>query len=331
MHAIRTVPSILELPSQPDAFPRPRRREMGMALSLTALLLAGCGTPYATRDHMTLSAPRPTQKLVVDNSVGRVTVNAEPSASEVRAEIIKIGKGCSQHEADAAADEIEVTLAAATDEDGVVRAEAKHPNGNSIRNYEVEWKITAPPDVDIDVTNDVGDLRVTGFQKNISLTNDVGDAFVNSDPADEVIGGTVRVSTGVGDIHALQARQGLTARTGVGDIIAMAGGPVDVQTDVGDVSLKLLPTTADTVRVSTDVGDVHLYLAPAQEGNILADCDVGDVRLSIDDARIKRLRERRHHCTAQLGESRTPAIDVTSDVGDIRIGSFDPGAAAAKK
>lgn len=331
MHAIRTVPSILDLPSEPNPFPRPHRRQMGMALSLTALLLAGCGTPFATRDHLTLSTARPTHKLIVDNSVGRVTVNAEHSATEVRAEIIKVGKGCSQHEADQAVDEIEVTLAAATDDDGVVRAEAKHPHGNGIRNYEVEWKITAPPDVDIDVTNDVGDLRITGFQKNISLTNDVGDAFVISDPADEASSGSVRVTTGVGDIHARRACTGFTARTGVGDIIAMAGGPVDVQTDVGDVSLKLLPTTAEKVRVSTDVGDVHLYLAPAQEGSILADCDVGDIRLSIDDARIKRLRERRRHCSAQLGESQTPAIDLTSDVGDIHIGSFDPGATATKK
>ena len=71
------------------------------------------------------------------------------------------------------------------------------------------------------------------------------------------------------------------------------------------------------------------HLTPDQQGSILADCDVGNVRLSIDDAKIKTLCERRHHCTAQLGDSRTPAIDLTSDVGDIRIDSFDP--AATKK
>ncbi len=323
MHETRTLALVSrQNPSRPQIA---LLRRPAAALSLLGLFLVGCGTPFATRDHLTLSAPRPTDRLVVDNSVGRITVKADPAATEVKAEIIKIGKGCNQHEADQAVADIEVSLANA---DGVVRAEAKHPGGTGIRGYEVQWQITAPPDVDIDVTNDVGDLHISGFQKNISLKNDVGDAVVIADPADGEPGGMVKVTTGVGSIRADNARNGLTATTDVGNIFALAGGAVDLRSDVGSVSLKLLPTTADTVKLATDVGDVRIYLTPDQQGSILADCDVGDVRLSIDDAKIKTLRERRHHCTAQLGESRTPAIDLTSDVGDIRISSFDPAAAA---
>lgn len=330
MHETRTLGLINR-----HNLPRPRRatllRPTVVALSFVGLFLVGCGTPFSSRDQFTLSAPRPSQKLVVDNSVGRITIKAEPSASNVRAEIIKVGKGCNQHEADEAVKEIEVKLIATAEEAGVLRAEATQPMGNGIRNYEVQWQITAPPDLDIDVTNDVGDLHISGFQKNISLKNDVGNAVVIADPADGEPGGAVKVTTGVGSIRAEHARNGLTATTDVGNIFALAGGAVDLRSNVGGVSLRLLPTTADTVKMSTDVGDVRLYLAPDQQGSILADCDVGNVRVSIDDAKIKTLRERRHHCAAQLGESRTPAIDLTSDVGDIRIGSFDPTNASATR
>lgn len=285
--------------------------------------LAGCGTPYKVQETMTLSAPRPTTRLVVDNSVGAIRVNADETAGEVRAEIKKVGKGYSEQVAQEALGEINVRLEV-TDNGSTVRATAEHPQGSSGRNYEVAWVITAPPQVEVDVRNDVGDVHVKGHLKTVSIKNSVGDATVSSGPAPAMISGPIRVTSAVGDVHVHGGSGGLTVESDVGDVHATAGGNVNIRSDVGDVTLKLLPAQAETVRVITDVGDISVYLGPQQQGRIIADCDTGRIRMNITGSQVKELREREHHASARLGDAGAPVIDLTADVGSITIGSFAP-------
>lgn len=292
-------------------------------LSLACVFLAGCGTPYRHEERITLSAPPPTGKLVVDNSVGSIRVNADASAKGVRAEISKIGKGYSEQVAREAMEEIEVRLEA-TDNGTTVLAAAEHPKSTSGRNYEVAWVITAPPHIDVDVRNDVGDVHLQGHTKSIGIKNNVGDATVTAGSPQSPIAGPVHIASNVGDVHVTGAKGGLTVVSDVGDVHATVGGNVDIRTDVGDVTLKLLPLNAETVKVSTDVGDICIYLGPEQQGKLIADCDTGSIRMNVDGPRVKELRERDHHASAQLGDAQQPMIDLTADVGSITVGSFTP-------
>lgn len=295
----------------------------GCLVAVLGMCLPGCGTPYKVQESVTLSAPRPTARLLVDNSVGTIRVSADETAGEVRAEITKVGKGYSEQVAQAALDEINVRLEV-TDNGSTVRATAEHPQGSSGRNYEVAWVITAPPQVDVDVRNDVGDVHVKGRLKAISIKNSVGDATVSSGPAPAMISGPIQVTSAVGDVHVHGGSAGLTVESDVGDVHATAGGNVNIRSDVGDVTLKLLPAQADSVRVSTDVGDISVFLSPQQQGRIVADCDTGRIRMNITGSQVKELREREHHASARLGDAGAPVIDLTADVGSITIGSFTP-------
>lgn len=308
-------------PSKPAAWPR-------IAMSLPAVtvlctLLTGCGTPYRAEERVSLSAPRPTSKLVIKNSVGSIQLNADASAQEVRAQVSKVGKGHSEQVAQEALDEIAVRLES-TDGGATVLAAAEHPGSTSGRGYEVDWVITAPPHVDVDVKNNVGDIHVKGHTRSIAIRGDVGDASISVDAKHSPVTGPATVSIDVGDIHVSGITGGLTAATDVGDVHATAGGKVDVRTDVGDVSLKLLSCSADTVRVNSDVGDVRVSLRHDQQGKLVANCGMGRIHMNLSGSNVKELRERRRFASAQLGDTPQPMIDIDSGVGDITVGTFNP-------
>src|SRR5262245_52428681 len=103
-------------------------------LCLAPLTIVGCGTPFRAQESVSLVSPCPTSRLIVNNSVGQVSIYADPAATQLRAEIIKIGRGASQEQANQALEDMEVELSAKDTEPGVVRAEARHPGGNGLRN-----------------------------------------------------------------------------------------------------------------------------------------------------------------------------------------------------
>lgn len=299
----------------------PLARGKAAASLALAFVLAGCGTPFQTNTHVTLTTPSPTDRLVLRNLVGEVTLKADDGATEVCAKIVKTGKGATLAEANGASEEIEITLAPDPADGTTVIAEAKHPKGSGFRQYEVRWDVTAPPGLRIEVENGVGDLRVERFAKEISLRNGVGDAIVRGDPANPPAG-PVKIVSGVGSVHVDRTRGDLTVKTDVGNIHAMAGGNVELQSNVGSVCLKLLPSTAETVKVSTDVGDVRVYLTSEQQGRIVADCDVGSLRIDLDSPLKKNMHVRRNHARAEMGDSDKPVIDLSTDVGDVYVGAF---------
>lgn len=300
-------------------FSSPIRSSAAFLLMVSATaLVTGCGTPFKTQEQFTLKAPAGSERLIVENNIGGVTIQSDAQAKEVTAVVTKIGRGATAKEAERALAELEVSLAV-DDSVGALRAKVSHPPATNFRQHAVEWRITAPPDTEVRVTTAIGDASVTGFRKNVSLKTDIGDARVRCDPAGA---SAVTISTGVGDVHVSDCTHGLTAKSDVGDIHASASGPIDLDSDVGDVVLTLKPTTTERVRIDSDVGDVSLHLAAGQQGKLTATTDVGSVRLALDGITMKEFRHRDHFAMAQLGDSSSPAIDIFTDVGDVTIKSF---------
>ena len=120
-----------------------RKARVGGRWQLTAFLasgfLAGCGTPFQSRERLVLTTPLPAEKLVAINHVGDVTITADPQAREIRAEVVKIGKGSTQAEADKALRQIGVSLGPRPTGSTTVQAVAEHPQLHGFRGYEVRW------------------------------------------------------------------------------------------------------------------------------------------------------------------------------------------------
>lgn len=288
-----------------------------VALGAVGLLATGCGTPFKTQEQFILKAPVGAGRLIVENNIGDVTIQADAQAKEVSAVVTKIGRGATAKEADKALAELEVTLAM-DDAAGALRARVDHPRATNFRQHEVVWRITTPPEIEVKVTTTIGDATVSGIRKNVAVKTDIGDARVSCDPATS---SAVTISTGVGDVHVSNSTRGLTAKTDVGDIHASAGGPIQLDSDVGDVVLHVKPASSERVRIETDVGDVCLYLDSVQQGKLTATTDVGSVRVALDGVTMREFRHREHVAVAQLGESASPSIDIFTDVGDVTIKS----------
>jgi hypothetical protein len=279
-------------------------------------LIGGCGTPFKTQQQMTLTAPTPITELSLENSVGAVHLRGDASAKEVKAEIIKVGKGLTQAESEQALKDIEVEFGVRAP-GGALLAKANRPEASAFRNYEVHWRITAPPDATINIRNHVGDVRVEGFAKDVMVTSDVGDVTIQSPESGNTAPVTVKL--GVGSVQVSRAASGLNVQTDVGSVSAICGGAVEIRTDVGDVRVTLLSENPGNVKIATDVGDVTLNIPLDRKGRLDADTDVGDVDLHMPGIAMKEVRHKSHHLSATLGDASEPTIDISTDVGDAVI------------
>ncbi len=269
--------------------------------SLACLPLGGCifvagggNLKHESRDQMTLTEAAGARKLILRNHVGDVIITAEPTATEITATATMIGRGRTPEAAEEALEEIVVTLDPSKSDTTIIEAIASHPSGSNRKNYLVEWRITAPPALEVEVRNEVGDIDLRGF---------TGPAFIQND---------------VGDFNAVQLTQGLTIVNGVGDIDAKASGPIDLKTDVGDATINVLAGDPRAIKVTTDVGEISLALPEQWTGTLDAQTDTGDVEVSLPGMPVSFTRQRNQRATGSIGTGEA-TITLSSDVGDIEI------------
>lgn len=279
---------------------KPRAGAASLLLASACLPLGGCvvsvggGTKFEQREEISLAERGGASTLVVKNSVGEVVVEGAQPGSDIAVRAVMIGKGRSQEDAAAALDEIEVTLEASASDPSVIEARSTHPRGSNRKNYEVEWRITAPEGMAIRVFNDVGEVTVNGFQGPIAVQNDVGD---------------VEVRGGGG---------GATIKTSVGDVDMASATPIDVRTDVGEATVRVVGASQGPIAVMTDVGGIELTLPSAWAGVLDAKTDTGDVDIALPAGLVNLSKRGRTHVQGTLGAGGAP-IMLVSDVGDIDI------------
>lgn len=273
------------------------------ALSLGAMMLSGCvfaSLKYQTVESQTLSLPESAGRLVVRNTVGNVTLIADPAATGVTAEIEKMGKGATQEDADLAVKEIIVSLAFSASDPKVIEGIVSHPKSRSWRAYGVNWTITAPPDMAIDVLADVGNISATGFTEGARLVTDVG------------------------DVTAASLVGGVTAEADVGDIAVETTGAISAHTDVGGITVTARQgRSPESIDLKSDVGDVRLYLSPEWVGELEVSTSVGSIKLNESGAPIRKVTRRERKLSATFGaenaDARPAKAKLASSVGDVVV------------
>lgn len=269
-------------------------------LSVSSVALGGCS--FGSRNFVSsvreeLSAPGNATRLTIHNTVGDVTLRSDPSATLITAEIERIGRGSTQKEADGALDEIFVSLAEYGDA-GLVEGVVKHPGSSRRREYAVNWIITAPPGVALDISAEVGALDADGFSAGANLRTEVGAVTLRNN------------------------RGGATVRTEVGDVILETAGPIEVRTEVGAVDARVLAGDSEAITIETDVGDVSLDLFPDWIGALRVRSDVGAVTLDSGRPALEVTRSAKGRFEARLGAVESKArAEITTNVGAVRIGA----------
>lgn len=257
-------------------------------------MFVGGGHKFEAREELTLTEAAGATRFVLHNEVGDVKVLAEPSATEITATAMLIGRGRNQGDADRALEEIEVTLDPSRSNPGAIEARAHAPNSSNRRSYAVEWRVVAPPNVEVEIHNNVGDIEVSGFQGPALVVNDVG------------------------DIRAANIARGLKVTCDVGEVDATAGGAISIQTNVGDADVTVLEGGAESVTITTNVGEITLALPPQWAGTLEAETDTGDVEVSLAGMPVNLTKVRDHRAEGTIG-SGGPPIVLSADVGDIEI------------
>lgn len=283
-------------------------------MGVLATQSVGCDirTDVKATETVTVSISDPASRIALRNMVGDVTITADSAATSVTAEAKKVGKGPDDAGAQEALKEISVSVGPSPDEPGVLLLSAKHPGGKPGRGYEVEWTVTAPPAMVIDLKNNVGEVKVTGFRAGATVTCNVGDLTLQD------IAGGVNVDGNVGDLTATGIDGAVTAATSTGDITVNSTGAVSAQTSTGRVRVSAMGKQPASVTATTSTGDVSVTVPASWAGRVKASTSVGDLLVQLEklDAGADKGRKSFRGTVGGGGEA---TIEASSSVGDVKV------------
>ncbi len=162
---------------------------------------------------------------------------------------------------------------------------------------EIDLALSVPAEVDVDVTNGVGDVVVSGINGVVDLEISTGDVLVDN------AAGNVRVDVDAGDITLSNIEARLEISTVAGTLVGtdLTSPTLDVTVISGSVDLTFL-TMPELVEIITDDGDITLRM-PRGDYDIDASSRKGEVEI-VDVTNTS---------------SASSVIIVSSESGDIRI------------
>lgn len=264
--------------------------------------MSGCDSSrYTTRQAQTVTIAAE-RVFTLDNRVGDVTIVSDPAATAVTCELVKVGKGSTQANADQALSEIRVdTSDGPGDSDAKARAATPDGSGWTGRQWEVKWTVTAPPGTKIIVVNKVGDVKVRGFAAGAEITS------------------------GVGDVDVTEVTGGVSVTGNVGDVTISGDGALSAASDVGDVRVTALGGSARDITAKSNVGDVVVTLPPAWSGRVSAGTGVGKVTSSLAGLSERPAGKRYGSGSSVEGVigagdgGEAGSVTVSANVGDISL------------
>ena len=157
------------------------------------------------------------------------------------------------------------------------------------RSGRVDFELTVPEKVRLDLESDEGDVEVTGTEGKLIIQVDEGEVEI-----EDVVSDHVEVNVDEGDIslYSINDRdQGLwKLETDEGDIFVEEGTvrEVDLSSDEGEIVLKHVQTYR--FWLTTDEGDIQVDFQPIKGGSYRMETDEGDLEIFVPedaDLRVK--------------------------------------------
>ena len=184
-------------------------------------------------------------------------------------------------------------------------------------NLSIDYDITAPAAVALNLRSGSGDIRTAGVGRflsastgsgNIHAVGSHGESHVSSGSGDitvETDGGSTEAKTGSGNIHIKGFNGALTARSGSGDIEASGRltGPARISSGSGNVTLHLTPDAHFDLEATTGSGNMNVHYPNAPQQGLLT----------------------RHHLTGPVNGGGAP-LEVRTGSGNVDIDGTRPSA-----
>lgn len=204
------------------------------------------------------------------------------------------------------------------------------------RNYQIDYELTVPKEIDLKIENDEGDVDVTGIAGRLKLNIDEGNLFLQDlgavqadiqiDEGDlecrNVQGSTstfyVHVDEGAVRFTECQFAE-FEVKSDEGDVVLtkLTVKDCDLDSDEGDIEadIKILPE--GRCRMQTDEGDILIRLPEVPNLKIRAETAEGRIRSDFDVS-IRSWGDDGEKMDAVLGQN-LARLDVYADEGNIII------------
>lgn len=182
---------------------------------------------------------------------------------------------------------------------------------NIFNNISIDYEITAPASVALNLHSGSGDVEVDNLGRWLSASSGSGSVRAHG------IHGAAELDTGSGDIELEQQGQGdVKAKTGSGSIrVHGLDGSFWARTGSGDIEADGHLQGAG--KVSSGSGSVRLHLTQDSHFNFEASTGSGSIRLHFPGTMLDTNNER-HHMTAAVNGG-GPALEVRTGSGDIEV------------
>ncbi len=194
-----------------------------------------------------LDAPlAPGSTLALENDVGSITIEGLDVANcNVTATIT--AKAPTEEEAKELAEQIKIEL----EQNGnTLTVKTTKPRKKRRRSISISFNITVPKQTALQISSDVGEIRISNITENIKAGTDVGKISCKE------ISGDINLKVDVGKVNVVYSKT------------APAACNVTIKVDVGSIDLTTPPKCSAAVQANTDVGSITTDMPLTIKGKV---------------------------------------------------------------
>jgi hypothetical protein len=197
-----------------------------------------------------------------------------------------------------------------TQDGNTVRVGAE--NGGLFNNISIDYIITVPADVAMNLHSGSGDIQVDHVGRYLSASSGSGNVRGHG------IHGAADLESGSGDLELEEEGPGdVKVKTGSGGIqVHGFNGAFVARTGSGDITADGHLQGSSTVFAGS--GDVRLHLTPDSHFTLEAATGSGDIRLHMPGVSAANSDSSRHHITMSINGG-GPPLEIRTGSGDIEI------------
>jgi len=306
-----------------------RRLRFSLAALFAATLVAGCAYPVRIGVDESLNEPlKGANALDLKTRNGRIEIRGDAAASDVSIAATKSASGKSIDEARQFAERIEINTSR---DASTLNIEPAYPDLDSARNYAVDFCITLPPNVRLDLATSNGRVIVAAMANDVEINSSNGGVDLRE------IKGKVRADTSNGPIVVKNVRGDLDLDTSNGDIEVVASGDKSIRCTTSNGGVRLSAVRGNS-HIRTVNGQIHLHIVelPASptiearssnggvtvevpssaSGRLTMNTSNGRLSTDFEDAAVRDLQTSRRTLSATLNGG-IGTIDLVSSNGSV--------------
>jgi len=250
--------------------------------------------------------------LTVANAAGEVTIIGA-DVDTVQVKVVKTAYDSSQARAD---EEVKGIKYSIKQSGSTITIEYELPKSMNFNNNinTVDFTVTVPNDITVDVTNNFGEVSVASTKGNVDVANDFGDVTV------ENLEGALSVQTNSGEVNATSIKAGsetINLSSDFGNVILKKAGGKDITLDSnsGTITLGEVRATGN-LTTNTDFGNTKFENGSAESLHI--ETNSGEVSLGKVNIR-KEIFVKDDFGDIELEQALAASYDLHANSGSITV------------